>query len=203
MNIVDLFLTYLSRSSTITIIVLAWLSLYFLVSFTILISRWFSLSSWIRREKLSLDSMLMGAKNVRNDSILRQCTSQSPIHTSILCVCEKMAEKSATIGLSWLGIIASTSPFIGLFGTVVSILETFSRLGHGSSASLGVIAPAIGEALVATASGIFVAIPAYTFHSILRRKGYEITNLVSRQVDLIKANSSKKSTTKADDDKLG
>lgn len=202
MSVVDLFLTYLSKSSTITIIVLGWLSLYFILSFTILISRWFALSAWERREKLSLDSMLMGAKNVRNDSTLRQCSSTTSFNLDLLLVCEKIAQKNATIGLAWLSIIASTSPFIGLFGTVVSILETFSGLGQNSSASLGVIAPAISEALVATAGGIFVAIPAYTFHSILKRKGYEVVNVISRQIDILKSNSNKKAP-ETNDDKLG
>lgn len=202
MNIIDLFLTYLSKSSVITIIVLGWLSLYFIISFTILISRWFSLASWLRVEKLSLDSMLMGAKNVRNDSVLRQCSSTTNTNTNLLLVCEKIAQKNATIGLAWLSIIASTSPFIGLFGTVVSILETFSGLGQSSSASLGVIAPAISEALVATAAGIFVAIPAYTFHSILKRKGYEVVNVIARQIDILKSNSIKKEPEQKHD-KLG
>lgn len=202
MNIIDLFLTYLSKSSVITVIVLGWLSLYFIISFTILISRWFSLASWLRVEKLSLDSMLMGAKNVRNDSALRQCSSITNTNTNLLLVCEKIAQKNATIGLAWLSIIASTSPFIGLFGTVVSILETFSGLGQSSSASLGVIAPAISEALVATAAGIFVAIPAYTFHSILKRKGYEVANIIARQIDILKSNSTKKEPEQ-NHDKLG
>lgn len=111
-------------------------------------------------------------------------------------------EKNATTGLSWLSVIASTSPFIGLFGTVVSILETFSGLGQASSASLGVIAPAISEALVATAAGIFVAIPAYSFHILLKRKGYEALNLIGRQADILLANA-KKEEAKALNDQLG
>lgn len=182
----------------ITIFVLGWLSFYFVIAFSILISRRISLANWERKEKASLDAMLMGAKNVRNDSILRQCAS-SGANPKLLDVCAKIAEKNATIGLSWLSIIASTSPFIGLFGTVVSILETFSTLGNASSASLGVIAPAIGEALVATACGIFVAIPAYTFHSIIRRKGYQVVNVVQRQIDIIKAGILKKESVKQED----
>ncbi len=200
MNTVDIFLTYISHSSIITLIVLGWLSLYFICSFAILLSRSISLALWTRREKASLDTMLMGAKNVRNDSILKKCCpSALNVNPKLLDVCVGMAERNATIGLSWLSIIASTSPFIGLFGTVVSILETFSTLGQGTSASLGIIAPAIGEALVATACGIFVAIPAYTFHSIIRRKGYLAVNLVQRQADIIKAGIFKKELTKQED----
>jgi len=86
---------------------------------------------------------------------------------------------------TWLSVIASTSPFIGLFGTVVSILETFSQLGNGAGSSLGVIAPAISEALVATGCGIFVAIPAYTFNLLIKRKAYELMSVIERQADVM------------------
>ncbi|MBN2197274.1 MAG: MotA/TolQ/ExbB proton channel family protein [Polyangiaceae bacterium] len=56
--------------------------------------------------------------------------------------------------------IASASPFIGLFGTVVGIINAFELIGIAKSASLPVVAPAIGEALFATAVGLFAAIPA-------------------------------------------
>ena len=73
-----------------------------------------------------------------------------------------------------LAIISSTSPFIGLFGTVVGILESFAKFASQSKVAFSVIAPAISEALVATAAGILVAIFAYTFHQIISRKIYEL-----------------------------
>jgi biopolymer transport protein TolQ len=56
--------------------------------------------------------------------------------------------------------IASASPFIGLFGTVWGIMDAFFKIGLEKSASLPVVAPAIGEALIATAFGLVAAIPA-------------------------------------------
>jgi len=56
--------------------------------------------------------------------------------------------------------IASAAPFIGLFGTVWGIMDAFLRIGVEKSASLPVVAPAIGEALIATAFGLVAAIPA-------------------------------------------
>jgi biopolymer transport protein TolQ len=56
--------------------------------------------------------------------------------------------------------IASASPFVGLFGTVWGIMEAFLQIGLHKSASLPVVAPAIGEALIATAFGLVAAIPA-------------------------------------------
>jgi len=97
------------------------------------------------------------------------------------------AVRASTKGLTWLSIIASTSPFIGLFGTVIGILETFSKLGSQSSASLSVVAPAISEALIATAAGIAVAIFAYTFHLILKRKVYEFSSILTTQSEIILA----------------
>ncbi len=63
-------------------------------------------------------------------------------------------------GLSLLATVGSVSPYIGLFGTVWGIMDAFTGLGNLESASLAVVAPGIAEALVATAIGLFAAIPA-------------------------------------------
>ncbi|MFK5880743.1 MAG: MotA/TolQ/ExbB proton channel family protein [Sulfurospirillum sp.] len=191
MSAVDLLINYISRSSYITIFVLIWLSFYFITTFGVLIGRYFYLTSWLKIERNSLESMLMGAKNVRDDSVLKKCTSRVKISINLLNVCKSVAEKNATNGLWILSMIASTSPFIGLFGTVVSILDTFSGLGQSGSASLGVIAPAISEALIATAAGIFVAIPAYSVHLFLKRKAYEVVVSVQREIDLLLSHDEK------------
>jgi len=65
-----------------------------------------------------------------------------------------------TRGMDILASIASASPFIGLLGTVLGIMATFQVLGSAKSASLNVIAPGIAAALIATAAGLVVAIPA-------------------------------------------
>ncbi|MDR2635251.1 MAG: MotA/TolQ/ExbB proton channel family protein [Campylobacteraceae bacterium] len=176
--------SYLAGSHPITWFVLGWLSFYFILTFTIFISRNLYLLAWKEREQDSLEKMLLGAKVPKNSSILAKCASQK-YSPAFLNVCKNAAEKSVTSGLSWLSIVSSTSPFIGLFGTVVSILQTFGKLGQSTNASLGIIAPAISEALVATAGGIFVAIPAYTFHIILKRKGYDVMAYIGRQIDLM------------------
>jgi biopolymer transport protein TolQ len=63
-------------------------------------------------------------------------------------------------GLALLATTGSSAPFIGLFGTVVGIMNAFRDIGASGSASLAVVAPGIAEALVATAVGLFAAIPA-------------------------------------------
>ena len=96
------------------------------------------------------------------------------------------ATKEATKGLSILSIFASTTPFIGLFGTVVSILDTFTHIGK-STGSMSIISGGVSDALVATAAGIFVAIFAYTYHQMLKRKSFELVSFMQMQSDAILA----------------
>jgi len=62
--------------------------------------------------------------------------------------------------MTWLATIGSTSPFIGLFGTVMGVVDAFHGLGTAGSATLRAVAPGISEALITTAAGLFVAVPA-------------------------------------------
>jgi biopolymer transport protein TolQ len=68
-------------------------------------------------------------------------------------------------GLSFLATTGSSTPFIGLFGTVVGIIDAFTGIGATGSASLAVVAPGIAEALIATAVGLVAAIPATIFYN--------------------------------------
>ncbi len=94
--------------------------------------------------------------------------------------------------LSFLATTGNTAPFIGLFGTVWGIMESFRSIGLTGSASLAVVAPGISEALVATAAGLAAAIPAvvaynYFLHriSLLRSDmdifSSEFLSMVERQ----------------------
>jgi biopolymer transport protein TolQ len=69
-------------------------------------------------------------------------------------------------GLGFLATTGSAAPFIGLFGTVIGIINAFQGIGRAGSASLAVVAPGIAEALIATAVGLFAAIPATIFYNI-------------------------------------
>lgn len=62
--------------------------------------------------------------------------------------------------LPWLATIASSSPFIGLFGTIMGIVDAFHGLGTAGSATLRAVAPGVSEALITTAAGLLVAVPA-------------------------------------------
>ncbi|MCL5668463.1 MAG: protein TolQ [Gammaproteobacteria bacterium] len=64
------------------------------------------------------------------------------------------------VHLSFLATVGSTSPYVGLFGTVWGIMNSFRSLGNVQQATLAMVAPGIAEALIATAMGLFAAIPA-------------------------------------------
>ena len=68
--------------------------------------------------------------------------------------------------MHWLAITASVSPFIGLLGTVLGIIRTFNALGQQGATSLAAVGPGISEALIATALGLFAAIPAALFYNL-------------------------------------
>jgi biopolymer transport protein TolQ len=72
--------------------------------------------------------------------------------------------------VSWLATIASAAPFVGLFGTVWGIMTSFQSIGMTGQASLAVVAPGISEALIATAIGLFAAIPAAIAYNWLNGK---------------------------------
>jgi len=74
----------------------------------------------------------------------------------------------------FLATIASSAPFIGLFGTVWGILVTFQRIGLTGSTNLATVGPGIADALVATAAGLFAAVPAVMFynHFTTKVKGF-------------------------------
>lgn len=93
--------------------------------------------------------------------------------------------------LGFLATTGSASPFIGLFGTVWGIMDTFKSIGARGSATLAVVAPGISEALIATAAGLAAAIPAVIFYNyyLNRIKGMtlemdsfssELLNIVER-----------------------
>lgn len=78
--------------------------------------------------------------------------------------------------LTFLATTGSTSPFIGLFGTVWGIMTAFEGIGKTGSASLAVVAPGIAEALIATAIGLVAAIPAVMAYNHFQHKIRVLTN---------------------------
>ncbi len=178
---------YYLKSNSVTLGVLALLVLYFLIINWTFFYRFLSLNRWVDKESNSLESLLMGASNVAANSYLSHfIKSSNRLSSEMFDLGLYAGTKEATKGLAVLSIVASTAPFIGLFGTVVSILDTFNNIGS-SSGTMAVIAAGVSDALVATAAGIFVAIFAYTYHQLLKRRSYELSGLLRMQRDALLA----------------
>jgi biopolymer transport protein TolQ len=92
--------------------------------------------------------------------------------------------------IPFLATTGSTSPFIGLFGTVIGIMNSFQQIGAAGNANLATVAPGIGGALVATAFGLFAAIPAVIaynyFLSKIRVLDIEMQNFSSDFLNIVK-----------------
>lgn len=182
------FFNYLDNSSAITILVLVLLSGYFVASLWIFIYRFSTINETNIAEFDNLRKLYLGhTSSLEENSVMfgflsKAISPNRAIYTAAL----HNIMKNATNGLTYLSVIASTSPFIGLFGTVVSILETFSSLGNEKNGTtIAFVAPALSEALVATAGGILVAIVAYSCHLLLKRKAYELHSTLSTQIEFI------------------
>ncbi len=88
--------------------------------------------------------------------------------------------------MGFLATTGSVTPFIGLFGTVWGIMDSFIRIGSTKSASLAIVAPGIAEALIATAVGLFAAIPAViAYNSFLHTIKDRITDMEDFSLELL------------------
>ncbi|HEX8455076.1 MAG TPA: MotA/TolQ/ExbB proton channel family protein [Longimicrobium sp.] len=76
----------------------------------------------------------------------------------------------AARGVGWLAIIATVSPLLGLLGTVIGVMNSFMGVAREGSSSISVVAPGVAEALIATAGGLVVAIPAAMAYNFLTGK---------------------------------
>jgi len=115
---------------------------------------------FVRLQKTSDDSafVLDGAQRVMRVSLAREIDQ---LETS----------------LPFLATAGSTSPYIGLFGTVWGIMNSFTALGNVQNATLAMVAPGIAEALIATAMGLFAAIPAVIAYN---RYANSVERLINR-----------------------
>jgi biopolymer transport protein ExbB/TolQ len=81
------------------------------------------------------------------------------------------ARKQLERGLNFLGTLGNNAPFIGLFGTVLGVIEAFRQLGDGANkAAMGNVMSGIAEALVATGVGLFVALPAVVAYNVAQKR---------------------------------
>ena len=92
----------------------------------------------------------------------------------ILAKATRLRRKKFEGGLLFLGTLGNNAPFIGLFGTVLGIVTALSELGNNSMGAMGNVMSGIAEALIATAVGILVALPAVIFYNVFQKKGSDI-----------------------------
>ncbi len=92
----------------------------------------------------------------------------------ILAKATRLRRKSFEAGLLFLGTLGNNAPFIGLFGTVLGIVTAFRELGANSMGAMGNVMGGIAEALIATAVGILVALPAVIYYNVFQKKGSDI-----------------------------
>ncbi|GAQ94408.1 biopolymer transport protein TolQ [Thermodesulfovibrio aggregans] len=100
---------------------------------------------------------------------------------NIEAIVRKYSSDEANKVESYLGFLAttgSTTPFIGLFGTVWGIMDAFRSIGIKGSASIATVAPGIAEALITTAAGLFAAIPAVIAYNYFTSQANKIINEV-------------------------
>jgi len=121
------------------------------------------------------------AKNLTGDALLQIMASEGSPEERRAYVAAVISHQSAQLhkGLSFLATIGSTAPFIGLFGTVLGVMRAFRDLASYSGAGPSVVAAGISEALVNTAAGLFVAIPAIFAYNYFVSK----TNVFAKEIE--------------------
>lgn len=143
-------------------------------------------------EKIFAAGMMEWRRSHRDDGgLIAGATAR--IDRSMDVAIAKEAE-SLQKGLTVLATVGSTAPFIGLFGTVIGIMNAFIEIAEQQNTNLAVVAPGIAEALLATGLGLVAAIPAVVFYNKLSADsdrilgGYEafadeFATILSRQLD--------------------
>jgi biopolymer transport protein TolQ len=100
-----------------------------------------------------------------NQTVEKKSSLKDRLSSSMQIATNRSMQKLES-GLNFLAITGSATPFIGLFGTVWGIMSSFQGIAISKNTSLAVVAPGIAEALLATAVGLFTAIPAVFFYNI-------------------------------------
>lgn len=184
-------------------LVLLVLFLFSIISWAIIIQKWLqisrarkkatdvfdaldtadTMSEMLGKVKLSGDSVFSRLFYEGKDELTRISSKVQSVPMSMLNNVEGRIVNSSSQevmhlskGLGFLASISNASPFIGLFGTVWGIMDSFREIGIMGSANLATVAPGISEALIATAAGLFVAIPAVLFYNYFTNQMNQLTS---------------------------
>jgi biopolymer transport protein ExbB len=136
--------------------------------------------------ELSRQAGLSVAGEHRDSTLMRVTTAINAVQASLA--------RRLSGGMQFLASVGANAPFIGLFGTVYGIMNSFIGIANTNTTNLAVVAPGIAQALLATGIGLFAAIPSVVFYNLFqtqilgygsRSEGFvaELVNAISRQLD--------------------
>jgi biopolymer transport protein TolQ len=180
------------QGSALTLAVMGVLICFSIYSWTIIFSKWAALRGarstndrFLRafRKSSGLEAVVVATERYRPSPLVtvfdfgyeeverqvrgkNKLTNRSAVERALqIGVSEEMTRLERN--MSWLATTATASPFIGLLGTVLGIIQAFMDLSTQQSTSLKTVGPGIAEALIATAVGLMAAIPAAIFYNLL------------------------------------
>jgi len=195
----------IGRGTPLTFAVLLILLIFSIFSWTIIFAKWGTFRGARRanarflrafRKANGLDAVMVASEQFRPaplvalfdfgyEEVTRQVKSRGTVNNTValertlqLGTSEELTKLERNMG--WLATTASVSPFIGLLGTVLGIIRSFEQLGSQGSSSLRAVGPGISEALIATAVGLFAAIPAAVAYNYF---GHVIKEMGARMDD--------------------
>jgi len=193
------------RATPLSFAVLVILLIFSIFSWTIIFAKWGAFRGARRantrflrafRKANGLDAVMVASEQFRPaplvalfdfgyEEVTRQVKSRGTVNNTValertlqLGTSEELTKLERNMG--WLATTASVSPFIGLLGTVLGIIRSFEQLGSQGSSSLRAVGPGISEALIATAVGLFAAIPAAVAYNYF---GHVIKEMGARMDD--------------------
>lgn len=193
------------RATPLSFAILVVLLIFSIFSWTIIFAKWGAFRGARRantrflrafRKANGLDAVMVASEQFRPaplvalfdfgyEEVTRQVKSRGTVNNSValertlqLGTSEELTKLERNMG--WLATTASVSPFIGLLGTVLGIIRSFEQLGAQGSSSLRAVGPGISEALIATAVGLFAAIPAAVAYNYF---GHVIKEMGARMDD--------------------
>jgi len=180
------------QGSVLTLAVMGVLICFSIYSWTIIFSKWAAVRGarktndrFLRafRKSTGLEAVMVASERYRPSPLVtvfdfgyeeverqvrgrNKMTNRAAVERALqIGVSEEMSRLERN--MSWLATTATASPFIGLLGTVLGIIQAFMDLSQQQSTSLRTVGPGIAEALIATAVGLMAAIPAAIFYNLL------------------------------------
>ncbi len=208
------FLDLISKGSLLANVVLVILIFFSIYSWTIIFAKWSAFGSAMKsdtrflrafRKASGLEAVMVASEQYRPSPLVtvfdfgyqevsRQVKARGSLGNRDAIMRSLQIGTNQQLArleqnLSWLATTASVSPFIGLFGTVLGIIRAFQNLSGAGSSSLASVGPGIAEALIATAAGLFAAIPAAMaynhFGHVLKELGGQMDDFSLEFLNLI------------------